>query len=111
MTDGEYNSMYCSGVISQDSTSGSGSANDHINCNAANGNTYTQAQNSCTAMKAAGVIVYMVGFQVVNAPAASALINNCATDAEHVYLPANGAALQDAFHAIGQEISQLRLSQ
>lgn len=110
MTDGEYNSMYCNGVIAQDSTSGSGSSNDKINCNAPNGNTYTQAQALCTAMKAAGVIIYTVGFQVVSAPEASQLINNCASDAAHVYLPATGTALNQAFVDIAQEISQLRLS-
>lgn len=111
MTDGEYNSMYCNGVITQDSTSGSGSNSDHINCNAANGNTYTQAETLCANMKTAGVIVYMVGFQVVSAPAASQLINNCATSPAHIYLPQTGTALQNAFTAIAQEINQLRISQ
>lgn len=111
MTDGEYNSMYCNGVIAQDSTSGSGSSNDKINCNAANGNTYTQAETLCANMKTAGVIIYTVGFQVVSAPAASSLINNCATSPAHIYLPTTGTALQGAFTAIAQEINQLRISQ
>jgi len=110
MTDGEYNSSYCNGVISQDSTSGSGSSSDHINCNAPNGNTYTQAQALCTAMKASKIIIYTVGFQVVSAPAATALINNCATDAQHVYIATTGGDLKAAFHAIAVGISQLRLS-
>ena len=37
MTDGEYNSIYCNGVIAQNSTSGSGDTNYHINCNSQNG--------------------------------------------------------------------------
>ncbi|WGM37784.1 ubiquitin-activating E1 FCCH domain-containing protein [Caulobacter sp. NIBR1757] len=110
MTDGEYNSSYCNGVISQDSTSGSGSTSDHINCNAPNGNTYTQAEALCTQMKLKDVIIYTVGFQVGNATNAVNLINNCATDAAHVYTPNTGTALQDAFEAIGADIASLRIS-
>ena len=110
MTDGEYNSSYCSGVISQDSTTGSGSVSDHINCNAPNGNTYTQAEALCTQMKLNDVIIYTVGFQVGSATNAVNLINNCATDAQHVYTPNTGTALQDAFEAIGADIAALRIS-
>ncbi|MDQ0466489.1 Flp pilus assembly protein TadG [Caulobacter ginsengisoli] len=110
MTDGEYNSTYCKGVISQDSTSGSGSSSDHINCDAPNGSAFTQSQTLCTNMKAAGVIVYTVGFDVVNDQRAKDLVNGCATDAQHVYLPSTGVALQDAFRAIGRDIDSLRLS-
>jgi Flp pilus assembly protein TadG len=110
MTDGEYNSAYCKGVISQDSIAGSGSADDHISCDAPNGGAFTQAETLCANMKRAGVIVYTVGFNVVSDPRAQDLVNHCATDASHVYLPATGAALKDAFHAIGQDINSLRLS-
>lgn len=110
MTDGEYNSTYCKGVISRDSTSGSGSSSDHINCDAPNGGAFSQSQSLCANMKAAGVIVYTVGFDVVNDQRARDLVNNCATDAEHVYLPSTGVALQDAFRAIGRDIDSLRLS-
>jgi len=110
MTDGEYNSTYCNGVISQDSTTGSGSNVDHITCNAPNGNSYAQAQALCQNMRTAGVIVYTVGLDVINTPAAKNLMTNCATDASHVYLPANGTALKDAFHDIAVRVSQLRLS-
>ncbi len=110
MTDGEYNSSYCNGVISQDSTTGSGSSSDHINCNAPNGNTYSQAEALCTQMKLNDVIIYTVGFQVGNATNAVNLINNCATDAQHVYTPNTGTALTDAFEAIGADIAALRIS-
>lgn len=113
MTDGEYNSSYCNGVISQDSTSGSGSSNDHMNCNAPNGHAYVQSAALCTAMKADGkdVIVYTVGFDVVNSVNAQNLVSQCATDGEHAYYPNTGAELKTAFQLIAQEISQLRLSQ
>ncbi|MDP1630693.1 MAG: pilus assembly protein [Caulobacter sp.] len=110
MTDGDFNTTYCNGVISKDAGSGSGSSNDKINCNATNGDAFAQAKTLCTNMKAAGVIVYTVGFDVGGAQQAQNLLQSCATDAKHVYLPSSGAALKDAFRAIGQDISQLRLS-
>lgn len=113
MTDGEYNSSYCNGVISQDSTSGSGSSSDHISCNAPNGHAYVQSNALCDAMKAPGkdVIVYTVGFDVNASQNAQDLVANCATDSEHAYYPDTGAELKTAFQLIAQEISQLRLSQ
>lgn len=110
MTDGAFNTTYCKGVISQDSGSGSGSSADHINCNAPNGNAFSQAQAICDNMKAQGVIIYTVGFDVANDQDAQDIVNACATDAQHVYLPTSGAALKTAFRAIGQEISRLRIS-
>ena len=61
-------------------------------------------------MKAAGVTVYTVGFNVVNSQGARDLVSKCATDPSHVYLPSTGTALKDAFHAIAQDISKLRVS-
>jgi hypothetical protein len=110
MTDGEYNSGYCNGVISADSTNGSGSAALHINCDAPNGHPFNQSLAMCTAMKAAGVIVYTVGFQVVNDQRARDLINGCATSAGHVYLADSGTSLRTAFAAIGRDLTQLRIS-
>ena len=114
MTDGEYNSIYCKGVIAQDSLSGSGNSTDHINCNGTNGaDPYAQAQSLCTAMKAApnNVVIYTVGLNVLAKPQAQDLVNKCATDAKHVYLPANGAAMQVAFQQIAADLQKLRLSQ
>lgn len=110
MTDGEYNSAYCSGVISQDSTNGSGASSTHINCDATNGSAFSQTQALCTAMKAAGVIVYTVGFQVVNDQRARDLVNGCATDEDHIYMPNSGADLRESFQAIGRDITALRIA-
>ncbi|WP_372782097.1 pilus assembly protein TadG-related protein [Phenylobacterium sp.] len=113
MTDGEYNSVYCKGVIAQDSTTGSGSSSDHINCNGTNGaDAYAQAQSLCTAMKAApnNVVIYTVGLNVLAKPEAQNLVNNCATDAKHVYLPADGTAMTVAFQQIAADLQRLRLS-
>ncbi|MGV3580404.1 pilus assembly protein TadG-related protein [Brevundimonas sp.] len=110
MTDGEYNSSYCSGVISQDSTNGSGGSNTHINCDAPNGSAFNQTQSLCTAMKNAGVIVYTVGFQVVDDQRARDLVNGCATSRDHVYMPTSGSDLRQSFQAIGRDITALRIS-
>ena len=110
MTDGAFNTTYCKGVISQDSGSGSGSSSDHINCNAPNGDAFSQAQALCANMKAQGVIIYTVGFDVGSDVAAQNIVQACATDADHVYMPSTGASLKAAFHAIGEDISRLRIS-
>lgn len=110
MTDGEYNSGYCNGVISRDSTSGSGGADTHINCNAPNGHPFSQTAILCDRMKAAGIIVYTVGFNVVNDQRARDIVANCATDSEHAYYPTSGSGLRAAFQDIGQDLHNLRIS-
>ena len=110
MTDGEYNSAYCQGVISQDSTSGSGSNTDHINCNAPNGQSFNQAESLCTNMKATGFIVYTIGFNIVDDQRARDLMSSCATDASHAYQASTGDELQQAFRDIAAKISALRLT-
>lgn len=110
MTDGEFNTTYCKGVISKDATSGSGSSSDKINCNAPNGGAFAQAEALCDAMKAQGVVIYTVGFALSGNAAAENIMETCATDADHVFLPDSGADLKVAFRAIGQDINALRLS-
>lgn len=110
MTDGEYNSAYCDGVISQSSTSGSGSSDDKINCNAPNGHPFNQSEQLCESMKASGVIVYTVGFKIVDNQSARDLMKNCATSDAHAYLAEDGAALKRVFADIAQNIAQLHVS-
>jgi Flp pilus assembly protein TadG len=110
MTDGDYNTPYCSGVIAQNALSGSGGATDKINCNATNGDSFDQARSLCNAMKAQGIVVYTVGFQVASNSSAADILSRCATSSEHAYLPASGADLTDAFKAIGRDITRLRIS-
>jgi Flp pilus assembly protein TadG len=111
MTDGAYNTPYCSGVIAADAASGSGSASDHINCNATNGDPFVQAATQCEAMKDAGVIVYTVGFDIDSSPDLIQLLSDCASDTNHAFVATDGAALRAAFRAIAVDISNLRLSQ
>ena len=119
MTDGQFNSVYCDGVISANSTSGSGSVSDHINCNAQNGSSYSQGASLCTEMKKGGdgvagtaddIIVYTVGFDIEDQPEARSIMANCATDAGYAFLANTGLELSDAFAEIGRKISSLRIS-
>jgi len=111
MTDGEYNSSYCNGVISQNSTNGSGNASDHINCDAPNGSSWAQSGSLCTAMNEAGIVVYTIGYNVDSAQSAKDLMANCASETKNAYTPNTAQQLVDAFKDIGANISDLRLSQ
>lgn len=110
MTDGEFNTPYCNGVIAANAGSGSGSASDHINCNATNGNPFDQARAVCTAMKNSGVTVFTVGFGLTNGSEAAQVLEHCASGSANAYNAANGTELRAAFRAIATAISLLRLS-
>lgn len=110
MTDGEFNTPYCNGVIAEDAGSGSGSSSDHINCNATNGNPFAQAQATCQAMKRAGVIIYTVGFEISNSQNVTNLLANCATSSGHRFMASNGQELRDSFRQIANSITQLRIT-
>ena len=110
MTDGDFNSPYCTGVLAADSGSGSGDGRDHINCNATNGNPFTQATQLCAAMKAQNIVVYTVGFQVTPNSNAANILASCATGPDYAFLPASGSDLSDDFAAIGRDITRLRIS-
>lgn len=112
MTDGDFNTAYCNGVVAKNSGTGSGSNSGKINCNANNAVSTTQATSLCTNMKATGkdIIIYTVGFRITAGSAQANLLSGCATDSTHEYLPASGQDLQDAFRAIGQDINSLRLA-
>lgn len=111
MTDGEYNSSYCKGVISQDSLNGSGSMSDKINCNSANGNAYTQSEQLCAAMKQSGVTIYTVGFNLISNVNATNLMTNCASTPDSFYNAANGEELRQSFRDIALKVSRLYLTQ
>ena len=110
MTDGAFNTPYCSDVIAADAGSGSGATGDHINCNATNGSAFTQAEALCNSIKAKNVVLYTVGFDVGTDATAKAMLTSCATDTAHVFFPATGSELKSTFKAIAQEISNLRIS-
>jgi Flp pilus assembly protein TadG len=119
MTDGELNTGYAKGVIAQDSGSGSGSSNNKIKMNATNVSThtdparlssYSQAVNLCDAMKATGILIYTVGFDIGALAEAQEVVQQCATDPTYAYLPDSGTELSEAFQAIAINVSRLHLS-
>lgn len=105
MTDGEYNTQYTNQGIPDGS-------NSLTRCpNAANGVcSSAQAVSQCDGMKAKGIEVYTVGFQLDNQTAIDTL-SKCATDASHFYNSSTGDALKAAFRDIALKISTLYLSQ
>lgn len=102
MTDGDFNTEYWNGVEAKTSYGAD------ANYNASNGASEVQAPQLCTAMKAKGIEVFTVGFQV--STAAKSLLMNCATDASHYYDATSGDALKQAFRDIALKISTLRIS-
>lgn len=89
MTDGEFNTTYA---------------------RAANGTSPVQAQRLCTAMKAKGITVYTVGFDLNEASAIN-MLRQCASSQENAFVASDGQELLMAFREIGFRLAQLRLSQ
>ena len=110
MTDGAFNTPYCGGVIAANAGTGSGSAADHINCNATQGDPFAQARALCTAIKAQQTVIYTVGFEVGNDAGAASVLADCASGPSYAFLPDSGEDLSEAFAAIGRDITQLRIS-
>jgi Flp pilus assembly protein TadG len=105
MTDGEYNTQYTSAGYDDGSSS-------LTSCpKAANGCSSAQAVSQCTAMKAKGIEVYTVGFQLGGSQIAIDTLSKCATDSNHFYNSTTGDALKAAFRDIALKISTLYLSQ
>jgi len=123
MTDGEYNSAYCKGVITgYDTTNGSsgnpyfwsvvgsGDPSNHIGCAPTNGGVYSQANSMCAAIKASGIEVYVITFQLDSSYSQRvSLVNNCATDSSHV-IDADSTSLDAAFQGLANKILAMRIS-
>jgi Flp pilus assembly protein TadG len=109
MTDGEFNTVYANGVVSKDSLSGSGGSVEKIDKEADNDLPKPQALALCKNMKKEGVMVYTVGFQLTD-PDAIEIMNTCATNPGHAYLPDSGVELRQAFQEIGHDIAKLHIS-
>ncbi len=87
MTDGDYNQQY----------SGPSST--------------TQARTLCANMKAKGIIVNTVGFQISAGGAADTTLRQCATDATFYYSAGDGDTLRMVFRDIALKIATLRLAE
>jgi Flp pilus assembly protein TadG len=112
MTDGEFNTVHCNGAVARNSTSGSGSTSDQINCDAHNGAPYAQARAYCDAMKSntTGIVVYTVGFAISEGSPAANMLASCASSPNNYYLASNGSRLREVFGQIARDISSLRLT-
>lgn len=112
MTDAEYNSTYCNGVITGvPTTSGSGSASDHINCAATNGSSYAQSKSLCLAMKLSGIEIYTIEFKLDTTVTARVdLMKDCATDSSHRVTASNATELTAAFEKIAGSLTSMRVS-
>ncbi len=97
MTDGEYNTDYRQGV----QTRTVGGAPD-------NGSSDAQARQMCEAMKAAGITVYTVGFQLTDDNAVETM-SQCASGDGYAFLADDGSELRQAFRDIAFRLSDLRL--
>tara|TARA_R110002167_G_scaffold20976_5_gene76329 strand:+ start:8100 stop:9977 length:1878 start_codon:yes stop_codon:yes gene_type:complete len=107
MTDGEFNAPYCQGVMARGYNGANSESN---NCDPDNGEPYAQSRALCDAMKARGIIVYTVGFQIGNAGNARTLLQYCASTTSGFYDAGSGTELSEAFNAIGRDITKLRIS-
>jgi Flp pilus assembly protein TadG len=112
MTDGEYNSASCNGVITGVPTvTGSGGDADHINCAATNGDSYAQSTSMCSAIKTAGIEVYVITFQLDSTVQKRVdLVNACATDANHILNASNSTQLNTVFGNLATSITSLYVS-
>lgn len=99
MTDGEFNTWYDVDGVN------AGYTNDPTN-----GSSTVQARTLCTNMKAAGITVYTVGFDLTEGSEAAATMSQCATDSSKAFTAEDGEQLKQSFRAIALEISKLRLS-
>lgn len=92
----------------------SNGSHSSLNSNATTAATQVTATNTdtsaiCTYAKSKSIEVFTVAFAVTDT-AAKTMLQGCATDAAHYYDATNSAALAAAFQAIGQSLTNLRLS-
>ena len=118
MTDGEFNNPYCQGVISHDAPSNgnAGNASYQINCSAPNGTPFAQSVALCDGMKRENIVVYTVGFNLststggTGVDTAYEVMQQCATSKDHFFTPNKNTDLEEAFRAIGRDITRLRIA-
>lgn len=82
MSDGEYNTYYING----------------------RGNSWQQARDVCAEMKAAGVEIYSIGFDM-RAGSSTDTLKQCASSDDHYFFPYDGDALRRVFAKIGGRIA------
>jgi hypothetical protein len=90
---------------------------NHLGTTSTSSSTLTQFMDqrtaqACNNIKAAGVVIYTVAFQIPGDQAGALnLLQSCASDQDKYYAPGTAGELVAAFNAIGRDISQLRIAQ
>lgn len=125
MTDGEFNTTYCQGVLANDANY-DGNTNQ-INCNATNGNPFAQTAKLCDEVKKVrrtgggqsetpAVIIYTVGLSVSTSrggagiDTAREVLEYCATSPDRAKFATNSAQLSSAFEEFARDITRLRIA-
>ena len=99
MTDGEFNHENCNGF------------DDGIACNNSNGDSLQQAAGMCNAAKGNGIEIYFINLtSTTPSNAVQTMMSACSSDASHIILANDAAALDAAFSRIAEAISTMRLS-
>ena len=111
MTDGEYNSAYADGVMSGNLSYVNYWDPNVINKNPDNGDPFTQSKSMCTQIKASGIELFVITFQLDKSKSERVdLVNSCATDAKHI-LDADTTSLDAAFGSIANQLQEMRIAQ
>jgi Flp pilus assembly protein TadG len=111
MTDGEYNSAYADGVMSGNLSYVSYNDENVINKDPDNGDPFVQSKAMCNAIKASGIELYVITFQLDKSkPKRVDLVEKCATDGDHI-LDADTTSLDIAFNTIANQIQEMRIAE
>ena len=102
MTDGEYNTEY--------TTEGIKTGSPGASTTPANGSSATQAKALCSAMKASGITIYTVGFELNGNASAIDVLKSCATEPGKFYDAKDAEEIKQAFRDIALKLSSLYLS-
>lgn len=106
MTDGEMTQWACNGIMRY-----TGWATPPGGCNNPNGDSQAQALATCSNIKARNIEMYFVGIGLDPGNSnVTALSQACSTDASHIVLATDGAALKAAFATIAANLKAMRLS-
>ena len=70
----------------------------------------TKTEDVCNAIKAKGIRIYTIGFQVYDSTTQN-LLRNCATQPDMYYNSPSNAQLAEVFQDIAQGLNDLRIAQ
>ena len=99
MTDGEFNHTNCNGFDNGDV------------CTNGNNTTLLQAAEMCKTAKANNIEIYFINLtSTAPSGAVNTMMTACSTDAAHIILASDAAALNAAFSRIAESISTMRLT-